>query len=331
MQTALGLDEVMVRWVLILTLSVVSSTASAQSGKTMHLSAATDFAEATAKDAEQRVARVALHRAELAKRYHDELDAIDRLKRQRASWRHDRELRESLSSSAETANQLGAATHEFEKVSADLASARRAYLAAIDAERNTGVSPLRAAQLDRARGLLGPQVTDPPRPIVFPDLEIDPLADPEELDQRAVELRASEEALTRQLVGLAAQAAELDRFVLLRKQHLRAEDLIDRDDDRPHRNTTPNPNAAGGDPSLVGGIRPSGDPPPTESSVLIVFSNVIDAPTISLFAAAQRSGDPAQRAEAAHRAHDAVAKRLEQVKIKRAQIEARARQLRGNR
>jgi len=44
---------------------------------------------------------------------------------------------------------------------------------------------------------------------------------------------------------------------------------------------------------------------------------------------AQRSGDPKQRAEAAARARDAVAKRLELLKKKRAMIEARAKQLRS--
>lgn len=322
-----------VRRLLILTLLVVSSTASAQSGQSTHLSAATDNAEAAAKDAEHRVAQLALQRAGLAKRYQDELDAIDRLKTQRASWRHGRELRASLSSSAETANQLGAATHEFEKANASFSSARRAYLAAIDAECSAGVAPLRAAQLDRARALIGPQVKVPLRPIVFPDLEVDPLADPEELDQRAVELRASEDALNRQLAGLEAQAVELEHLALLRKQHDRAGYLIDRDDDQPRRSTAQKSNNVGLDDGGASG-GPLPDSPgwsPFENSLTIILSNVIDASTINLFAAAQRSGDPAQRAVAAHQAHAAVAKRLDQVRKKRLEIEAHAKQLRGKR
>jgi hypothetical protein len=55
---------------------------------------------------------------------------------------------------------------------------------------------------------------------------------------------------------------------------------------------------------------------------------VIDRSTIDGMLRAQRSGDPKQRAAAAAQARDAVAKRLELLKKKRAMIEARAKQLR---
>ena len=55
---------------------------------------------------------------------------------------------------------------------------------------------------------------------------------------------------------------------------------------------------------------------------------MIDRTTIDGLTRAQRSGDPAKRAEAARSARDAVALRLDQLKKKRAQIEARAKQLR---
>ena len=274
------------------------------------------------------MAQLTEHRASLAKRYQEELSDIDRLKNQRASWRRDRELRDSLSTSLETANQLSAASRELEKAKASLASARRAYLTAIDAELGAGPAPVRAQQLNQARVLLVPQVKDAPRRIVIPDFDVDPLADPEELEQRAAELRASEEELARQLAGLQAQATELDHMVLLRKQHERAGDLFDRDDDEPHRRTAKP--AEGGEEG--GGLRPGGvTPGPSfENFVPIVLADVIDATTINSFAAAQRSGDPAQRAEAAHRTHDAVARRLDQVHKRRLEIEARAKQLRAS-
>jgi hypothetical protein len=323
------------RWLFILTLLVVNSTASAQPGPAAELAAATDNAATTAKDAEYRVERLAVNRAALAQRYQDELDAIDRLKKQRASWRHDRELRDSLSNSAETANQLGAVTHELEKASAMLASARRAYLAAIEAERNAGAIPLRALQLDRARGMLGQQVQDAPRRIVLPDLEVDPLADPEELDQRAAELRASEDELNHQLARLAAQASELDRLALLRKQHERAGDLVNRDDDQPLRNTTRR-SSDGSEETVSGGgnhvpMTPGATPVTFDNYATVVLADVVDASTIKSFVDAQVSGDPSQRADAVHKAHDAVAKRIEQVHRRRTEIEARSRQLRSKR
>ena len=322
------------RWSLVLAVAVVSSTAAAEPRQLTQPVAATTVNEATTRSAEQQVARLTVYRASLAKRYQDQLDQIDRLKNQRASWRRDRELRDSLSDSLETANLLSAATRDLEKARTRLESARRAYLAAIDAELGAGAAPARVQVLTRARAQLLPQIQGVPRRIVIPDFEVDPLADPEELDQRAAELRASEEDLGRQLAGLKAQAAEFDHLVVLRKQHDRAGDLFNRDDDEPHHNTArpsgdsgpaPDDGGGGGKPSAPGG-------PGTvtlENFVPIVLADVIDASTISSLEAAQRSGDPGQRADAAHRAGDEVARRINEVRKRRLEIEARARQLRA--
>ena len=313
----------MIRWLLVLAVTVASSTVSAESRPSPPppppAIAATAKAESVAKAAEHQVARATLSRASLAQRYKDELERIDRLKNQRASWRRDRELRDNLSDSLETANQLSAATRELERAKITLEQARRSYLAAIDAELGAGTTPARAQQL-------APQVNVAPRRIVIPDFDIDPLADPEELDQRAAELRAAEEELGRQIAGLKAQADELDHLAVLRKQHDRAGDLFNRDDDEPHRNTvrpTEGEDGGGRQPNLPPGA------PNFENFVPIVLVDVIDASTINSVAAAQRSGDPAQRAAAAHQAHDAVARRLDEVKKRRLEIEGRARQLRG--
>jgi hypothetical protein len=340
----------MVRWLLAMAMMVatssIASAQSASSGPSAPLATATEKADAAVRDADHRVAQLVANRAQLKKRYRDELDAIDRLKNQRASWRRDRELRDSLSSSLETANQLSAADREIDKANASLVSAARAHLAAIEAELGAGAVPPRTQQLERARAVRAAQLKDAPRRIMIPDLNIDPLADPEELEQRAVELRASEAELNRQLVGLDQQATDLEHLASLRKQHSRAGDLFYRDDDQPHRGGSHKSSdvgvSAGGedgtgtawDPSrglpTSAGSGPIGTAPSSfESYVPTVLAEVIDASTITSFAAAQRSGDPAQRAEAAHKAHDAVALRLEQVKKKRAEIEARARRLRG--
>ena len=54
----------------------------------------------------------------------------------------------------------------------------------------------------------------------------------------------------------------------------------------------------------------------------MVLSGVVDSATIDTLTRAQRSGDPAQRAAAAKKTRDAVAGRLEQLRKKRAEIEA---------
>jgi hypothetical protein len=330
------MEEVMSRWWMVLVIAVASSTASADPRQVVPSStglAVTATAETAARSAEQRVTRLAAKREALAKRYQDQLGEIDRLKNQRVSWRRDRELRDRLSESLETANQLSAATHELGQARGDLESARRAYLAAINAELGAGAPPARALVLVRAKAQLVPQTQDVPRRIIIPDFEVDPLADPEELEQRAAELRASEEDLGRQLAGLKGQAAELDHLAVLRKQHERAGDVFNRDDDEPHHNTARPTGEPGGSPDDGGGAgkpsAPGGSSGSFESYVPIVLADVINASTLLSLEAAQRSGDPGQRAEAARRAGDEVARRIGEVRKRRLEIEARARQLRA--
>jgi len=343
MPTASQWVLVMAKWWLVLTVAMGSAIASAQPGSSVPPSvpsqavAGTESAEIAAKVAERRVAQLAAQQDVIAKRWQDELEAVDRLKKQRASWRRDRELRDSLSTSLDTANRLSATTKDLEVARARLVNARRSYLTAIEDELGAGPVPLRRTALERAKRALASQLSSAPHRIVLPDLGVDLLADPEELDQRAAELRASEDELSREAIGLAAQAQVLEHLAQLRKQHERAGDLVNRDDDQPHRNT-PRKTTDGTDEVAAGSWgdnphSPSSPPGPSlpggENYVPIVLADVIDASTISTFAAAERSGDPAQRAVAARAAHDAVARRIDQVRRLRGDIELRAKKLRA--
>jgi len=295
----------------------------------------------TSVAAERRVVQLAVTRGSLAQRYDLELRKIDQLKKQRASWRRDRELRDQLSSSLETANQLKAATAELARANDQLVAARRALIVAIDRELALAPTPQRRAQLDRARAAVAPARNRTPNRIVLPDTKIDPLADPEELDQQASALRDTEAELARQVTGLEVQAKELERIAAVRRQHDRASEIARREDDTPRRGSTPNGGSAK-TAGAGGGVEDSGGPPsadPTvrgegaatgsfESDATVVLAEVVDPSTIDTLNRAQRSGDPGQRALAAKKARDAVAVRLEQLRLKRAQIEARARQLR---
>ena len=160
------------------------------------------------KEMERRAVQLGAQRVVLNKRYLSELDAIDRLKNQRPSWRRDRELSDSLSVSFETANQLSAADRESQQVNLKLLSAQHAYLKAIDNELATRPMSARVQLLVRMREPLARQFTAAARRIVLPDLDLDPLADPEELDQREAELAASEAELNRLLVQVDAAAIE---------------------------------------------------------------------------------------------------------------------------
>jgi hypothetical protein len=327
------MEGVMSRWLMVLAIVVASSTASAESREAAQPVAVTTMTEGAVKSAEQQASQLAVKRETLARRYQNQLDQIDRLKNQRASWRRDRELRDSLSESLETANQLSTATRDLGQARIELESARRAYLAAVEAEIVAGAVPARLQMLVRARAQLLPLIKDAPRRIIIPDFEVDPLADPEELEQRAAELRASEDELGRQLAGLKSQAVAFDHLAQLRKQHERAGDVFNRDDDEPHHNTArpagetgsaPVDDGSGaGKPSAPGGVTGNWD-----SFVPIVLADVINASTLVSLEAAQRSGDPAQRADAAHRAGDEVARRIGEIRRRRMEIESRARQLR---
>ncbi|HEY4243878.1 MAG TPA: hypothetical protein VGM88_28890 [Kofleriaceae bacterium] len=302
--------------------------------------AATDRATTAETAGEREVADLTAKHDALARRYQDELAAVDNLKKQRASWRRDRELRASLSTAADTANQLTAAAGTLAAAQGRLVATRRALIAAIDAEL-PAASPDRAKILAARKQQLAALVGRGAHRIVLPDTKIDPLADPEELDQQAAALRASEDELSREVAGLDSQAAELDRIADLRKHHDRASDLANRDDDAPVHAATHGTDhqSFNGDSAAVGGGVPSGGPGTTttlaggadrtfEAEATVALADVVDASTIDSLSRASRSGDPAQRAAAAHRAHDAVALRLEQLRKKRAEVEARAKTLR---
>jgi hypothetical protein len=314
---------------------------------------ATDKAHAAEVAAEQRVGQLTAQRAQLNTRYQDELAAIDRLKKQKASWRRDRELNTAQADAKDTGDKLATLDKQLAVAQQTVSIARTTVVKAIDAELPTAAGP-RAQQLATLRAQLAPPKVV--KKIVIPDATIDPLADPDELEQQARALADSEDALARQVKSLDAQAAELTHVAEIRKQHERAGDLAMREDDQPHRNAqssaskgladsaqtptagSPPPQQGGasngaGDHTggtttstgeLSGGDRGTGFE--TEASTVLI--EVVDRATIEGLMRASRSGDPAQRALAARQARDAVAARLAQLKKQRAAIEARAKSLR---
>jgi hypothetical protein len=210
--------------------------------------------------------------------------------------------------------------------------------------------------------------TPTPKKIVIPNAEVDPLADPEELERQAAALAAVERQLESQRKGLDQQQKDLQLVAELRSAHERAGELSMRDDDQPHRgaqkptsrsegdslpqgagnDTAGSPtgggtgggagsgSGAGGPPSggetSIGGDAFGGDKHPSattfESNAAVALGEVVDKSTIDGLLRASRTGDPKQRAEAARLARDAVAKQIDQLKAKREKIEQRAKQLR---
>jgi len=331
--------------------TVVSTTAWADSAQT-------DRAAAAEVASEQAVARLTQTRAQLSARYQDQLATIDKLKKQKASWRRDRELNTAQADAKDTGDKLAVLDKQLAIAQGQLATSRAAAVKAIDAEVPTAIGP-RAQQLAKLRAQLAPAKVV--KKIVIPDATIDPLADPDELDHQAAAIKDSEAALARQVKDLEAQADELEHVAEIRKQHERAGEIALREDDQPHRNAqasqdkstlgdhsptagSPTGGAGGaGQTNGAGGGTTGGTTTGTdtftpgdrgagyEAEASQVLGEVIDRSTIEGMMRASRSGDPAQRAQAAKQARDAVAARLEQLKKQRAAIEARAKALKAQR
>jgi hypothetical protein len=345
-------------------LTVASASAWAQPAQPTAAAAvaiSVERAQQNAVAAERKVVQLTTQRVQLRRHHDGQLDAVDRLKKQKASWRRDRELNKAQADANDTAKRLTALDHQIKLAQQELTKQRGVVVRAIDSELAAGATGPRAAQLGKLRAQLAPAMTAPKK-IVIPDAEIDPLADPEELDRQAAAIAAAEKQLEAQRKGLDQQHKDLKLVAEVRSAHDRAGELATRDDDQPHRGAprgssrgdaesvtagSPSNDSAGGSSGGGAGSGSSGggtttDPTPGESfgdtktgtsstfetGVAVALGEVIDKTTIEGMLRASRSGDPKQRAEAAKQARDAVAKRLELLKKKRAMIEARAKQLR---
>jgi hypothetical protein len=342
-------------WLSCVLAVVAPAIASAQAAPS---AAQVDRARTSVAAAEQKVSQLGAQRGQLTARYQQQLTTIDRLKKQKASWRRDRELNSAQADANDTAKRLTALDKQLAASRRAVVGAKRAAVTAIDVELAAGATGTRARQLADLRARLAP-AAPAPKKIVIPDAEIDPLADPLELEQQAAALAAVEKQLDAQRRGLDAQQQDLTLVAELRSAHERAGELSTRDDDQPQRGaprsrseTTANDQSAapgasnGGAGAGSGGGGSSGDDSgggelfggdklststTTFETSAVALGEVIDRSTIDGLVRASRSGNPKQRAEAARQARDAVAKRLEQLRKKRAMIEARVKQLRGAR
>jgi hypothetical protein len=328
-------------WVVcVLTLAPAIAWAQPASAPTPAMVTATDQGLATVSAGLRRVSQLTASRTKLTQQYQDQLGAIDRLKNERASWRRDRELRASMADASTTGNQLQKLNEDLATANASLAPARRALAVAIDVELKAGATGARGGQLARLRAELDTALNTRPKKIILPAEKVDPNADPEDLDEQLQIIRDTEKQLANEVAGLDQQAAELARVADLRHSHDRANDLMIRDDDQPHRDvhttsthldgaSAPTSNSAvgAGTGTGTGDFNEHGSSFETEAT--FVLGEVIDPSTIDTLARASRSGDPAKRAAAARATRDAVAARLEKLHRQRAQIEQIERQRRG--
>jgi hypothetical protein len=287
----------------------------------------TDAAAAAVKASEKKRPKLVQDVAKLEARYQKELAGIDKLKRQKASWRRDRQLRHDMAASLETAKKLDKAADALAQLDATLARQRRALIAAIDAELTGKVADARRARLRALRAEVSPAQRRKAKKIVLPDDEIDPLADPDELDQHAKALREGEAELERQIAHLDRQVARFRKQAELRKAHARADELASRDDSRPRRTS----GSGGGRTADEAAPQADDDVGGSDAGfeeTTVVLADVVDSDTVDALNKAARSTDPSTKATAAQKARDQVKRRLERLEKRRREIEARARKLR---
>lgn len=317
-----------------------------------------DLARATTREAEQvaalereRTQRLA-EKARLARLYEGQLQELDRLKQQRASWRRDRLIRDQLRASHDTAAALAVADQRIRRTSAALAAQRQRLVTAVERELAAGPVPERRPILARWRAGAQRQQRRDVKKIVLPDERIDPLADPEELEDHAALLRQGEAELVRELERLDLQAQRYRYMATLSAKRDRAAELRRLDDDQPRRTTGrssatpgagdeaaapppvsdgPAPAPPTEDPIDSGGMPDEGRDSPGDSlnGLDVVLADVVDTSTADALRAADRSGNPAVKARAAERASAQVRARLERLRAQRTRIQERARELRA--
>jgi len=326
---------VVLRWWFLVLLAVGSLTRTGRAESTDSARIAlTTRAWNASTAAEQALSRVSARWNALNAKFRVELDDIARLKNAPRSWRRDRDLRAKLADAEALGKQLEAASAEVRRATERMKKAHRLVVQAIDAELAAGPTAARRSQLVGARARVAPRAPKARR-IVLPDTKIDPLADPEELDQQALSIHDSEVELQRQIQGLDAQADELDQIAMLRKQHERTRELDQRDDNSARKGATSSAgrganadSAAPPESPSPGGVGGAQDVGSFESDASITLADVVDPTTIEELSRAHRSNDPAKRAAAVRRARAAVARKLAQLRARRHEVEQRASHLR---
>jgi hypothetical protein len=309
---------------------------------------ATVRAEARVRASDKQLAEQVAAKRALEKTQREQLDKLDRLKKQQASWNRDRNIRGAKADALATSQKLSKVTHEISRLKQRGVSQRRDLIAAIDAELAGTLATQRQVTLISLRSKIVSQIPRKPevRKIVIPDDELDELADPEELEEQAALLAQAEKQLVREQVMLARSETQFLKIAKLRDQRQRATELEEFDNgDDVRRNT-----ARVGDPSrqrgdadsssendAAGGAgaeapsepAPSTDDGPNLAESSVVLADVVDVFTVDALRRAERSTSARTKAQAARRAREQVEARLNKLRAQRKKIQQRARGLRN--
>ncbi len=291
-----------------------------------------------------------------AARYQARTAEIAQLKAQPSSWSRDRKLQKLLAESRDMANALDRKDAELRGVAERVAATRASAVAAIDRELAAAPGPdaARRATLTGRRAELAASSTANARRIKVADETIDPLDDPEDLEEKADALRRSESQLREEIQRLGRRAVYYRHQVKLAEARKRTDEseVFVAAGPRTARGRTPSgapasPGSADdespppftGEPNFEGDgvtVGPSTGgtrvPPATADLTVdpsVVLVEVVEKATLEELRKAERSGDAAARARAAERARIEVEQRAERLRLRRLEMERRARELRA--
>ena len=320
------------------------------------LASATNRAARSETIAQKSLAALKGKRSTLRKSYNAQLAEIDKLGRQRASWNRDRQLSKKKSASAALAKQLAKLDKQLRRASRVLQKRRQKLLRAVESELGGSVAGKRASELRRLRAALGKRLRPKAKKIIVPELAIDRLADPEELEEQASLIARAERQLRKEDEKLEERYRYYLKQQKLRAQSERATEIARRDDESvrrspglgssdqrggasnqesepgPQSDGDPNEGGAGGGDSddgvdLSDGGSESRDLTLESSSVIL--ADVVDDVTAADLRRAGRSANPGQRAKAAKKARAQLKAKLKRLRKQRKLIEKRARELRS--
>jgi hypothetical protein len=304
----------------------------------------------------------------LERTYEAQLREIDRLKRSKASWRRDRQIRASKAASQTTADRLERADGELRAIDGLLRRQRQLLVGAIERELARAPSAARRAQLDRMRAQVTAALRPRVRKILLPDDTLDALADPKELGDQIALIEQAEVELRHERESLRQREDRYERMARLRDLRARASEMSEIDEDHVRRTggrpgdgrasptSDDNPEgppedfsgggtdnsagedvSGGGDPvgggnGAGGGTTGGGTGSVGEDTAFeqssILLTDVVDSSTIDALRRAGRSTSPRTRAEAAARARKQVEARLQRLERSRALIQRHLGKLR---
>ena len=324
--------------------------------------------QASVKSWEVQQTRLAADQQALYRQYADKAAAVDRLKKKSKGFNDERKLEKLQAEGKELSRALDVKQAQLRQAAERLAKERQALLDAIDRELAGGASPATPATIDDARrarlARLRAEVAGrlPAKRIKMADERIDPRDDPEDLEAKAADLARTEKSLAAEIARMDRRATDFHRRAKLASARERGESFDVIDENGSKRTTgsskgvqvsSDKTNDAGRldgnddadtapPPALVDGFTAPTEPaaPPaggasetaggieTTTDLSVVYQDVVQPGTLDELKRAERSNDPEAKARAAERARDDLKKRAERARLRRQEMEKRARQLR---